>query len=272
MNKVVRIVWISALTGLAFLSACLTQNGLTRKQRKQLIKERQQVEMELANFGMGDIHLYGNIEKYLGDCNKKYSLENKLDSINYRLGDSIDLDHNSRRRQILQRIDSLNYLIENYSPPCIYGSPEMLEEYKYKVDEKLAGYQKALDAAQQELDEIDGKKKQVDQSQQKKEAQRKRDSIRQARRGVEKGLIYGPPPTSNKDRERNAEIIRRYDQLQSEFDSIYSLIRYRDSISVIGSPEEIEEYRQETDSMRLEVQRIHKELFRLKNERKARNI
>ena len=48
MKKVVRIVWISALTGLAFLSACITQNGLTRKERKQLRKEREQVEMQLA--------------------------------------------------------------------------------------------------------------------------------------------------------------------------------------------------------------------------------
>ena len=48
MKKVVRSVWICALSGLAFLAACTVQNGLTRKERKQLMKERKQVEMRLS--------------------------------------------------------------------------------------------------------------------------------------------------------------------------------------------------------------------------------
>ena len=48
MKKVVRSVWICALSGLAFLRACCTQNGLTRKERRLLRKEREQVEMQLA--------------------------------------------------------------------------------------------------------------------------------------------------------------------------------------------------------------------------------
>lgn len=41
MKKIVRIVWISVLTGLAFLAACTVHNGLTRSQIRQLTKKRQ---------------------------------------------------------------------------------------------------------------------------------------------------------------------------------------------------------------------------------------
>ena len=155
MKKIVRIVWIGALSGLAFLTACWTHNGLTRKERKQLTEERDLVQWRLLSYGMGGIHDYTSVNEYVKACNKRYSLENKLDSINFRLGDSIDLDRNIRRRQILQRIDSLNYLIENYIPPCIYGSPEMLEEYKYEVYTQYDVYQDKLKAAQKELEELD---------------------------------------------------------------------------------------------------------------------
>ncbi len=41
MKKLVRSVWICALTGLAFLAACTMQKGLTRSQIWQLTKKRQ---------------------------------------------------------------------------------------------------------------------------------------------------------------------------------------------------------------------------------------
>ena len=45
MKKVVRTVWIGALSGLAFLAACCTtKGGLTRAERKQLIKERDSIQ------------------------------------------------------------------------------------------------------------------------------------------------------------------------------------------------------------------------------------
>ena len=153
MKKVVRTVWIGTLSGLAFLAACCTQNGLTRRERKQLVKEREEIIVELDRNRSYDME--GPLEDFLGHKDNIYALENKLDSINFRLGDSIDLDRNVRRRQILRRIDSLNYLIENYTPPCIYGSPEMLEEYKYEVNSELDGYESALKAAQKELEDFD---------------------------------------------------------------------------------------------------------------------
>jgi len=236
MKKVVRIVWISALTGLAFLSACLTQNGLTRKERKQLRKEREQVEMQLAECQkVTELPMHEAFyAKYMEYFDKKYALENKLDSINYRLGDSIDLDRNIRRRQIMKRIDSLDFLIKTYNPPCVYGPPPGMypdyDEEQANKESDISIWERQLKEAKTELDELDrvktegqdiyealygvpvinyddpqqdkegqlqeAEQRKLDSIQRKKELQRKRDSIRQARRGDSKGAIYGPPPVN----------------------------------------------------------------------------
>ena len=155
MRKIIRIVWISVLSGLAFLSACCTQNGLTRRERKQLTKERDQVEMQLSRCKGPEIDT-PDLDEYMARRNEVYSLQNKLDTINFRLGEDVDLDHNVRRRQILQRIDSLNFLIETYSPPCIYGSPEMMEEGAgHSMYDPLYEYNEALKAAEKELEDLD---------------------------------------------------------------------------------------------------------------------
>ena len=153
MKKVVRVVWISALSGLAFLGACCSQNGLTRKERKQLTKERELVMMVLD--WTRSIDVKGPLDDFLIHKDNIYALENKLDSISFRLGDTLDLDRNFRRRQILRRIDSLTYLIENYTYPCIYGSPEMMESGRIKVYSELEEYERELRKAQEDLDVID---------------------------------------------------------------------------------------------------------------------
>jgi len=153
MKKVVRTVWIGTLSGLAFLAACCTQNGLSRKERKQLVQERNEVMMELDRTRNYEVE--GSLDEFLGHKDDIYALENRLDAINSRLGDSIDLDRNIRRRQILRRIDSLNYLIKNYIPPCIYGSPEMMEQGAASVYTEFDRMQDELKAAQKELEDLD---------------------------------------------------------------------------------------------------------------------
>lgn len=165
MKKVVRSVWICALSGLAFLTACTVQNGLTRKERKQLMKERKQLEMQLSkvksdemeNPPEDDPNFYRCFwEEYTAHYQEKYALENKLDSINFRLGEDIDLDRNFRRRQILQRIDSLNLLVKSYIPACIYGSPEMMEERAGRIEESdIEIWERQLEEANKELLEFD---------------------------------------------------------------------------------------------------------------------
>ena len=242
MKRLVRTVWISTLSGMAFLTACCTQNGLTRRERKQLMKEREQVEMQLAkvksdrweNTEEGDPNYYQCYWlDFMLHFDEKYALENKLDSINYRLGEDIDLDRNIRRRQILKRIDSLTVQIKGYIPPCVYGPPPGMypdyDEEQSNVESDLSIWERQLEEAKTELDDLDRAKTQgpeiyealygvpvinYDDSQQVKEQQlqeaeqrkldsiqrknemlRKRDSIRQARRNNDRSCVYGPPPS-----------------------------------------------------------------------------
>ena len=157
MKKVVRSVWICALSGLAFMGACCSQNGLSRKERKQLTKERDEVRMKLEMNRSFEVE--GPFPDYMDHKSVIYALENKLDSINYRLGENIDLDRNVRRRQILQRIDSLTFLIENYTPACIYGSPEMMQSGAGRIDREYEQMESALRKARREQEEMDRVKK-----------------------------------------------------------------------------------------------------------------
>ena len=233
MKKTIRIVWISALSGLAFLTACWSHKGLTRKERKQLTEERVVVERELKE---KQAYVEGNEwDPYdVFFFNKQvYALQNRLDSIDFRLGDSIDLDRNIRRRQILQRIDSLSYLVKREESACVYGPPPgMYEDYDKEqaaMESDLKILRRQLKEAKQELKDFDHfqtqgrevheklyggpdvyynrpqtyeekrlleeNQRKLDSIQRKKEAQRKRDSIRQARRNNDRSCVYGPPPS-----------------------------------------------------------------------------
>lgn len=146
MKKIIRVVWIGALSGLAFLMACASSNGLSRKERRQLVKEREQVLEELIEY-QHQPEFY-EMEEFLAFNQHYYALENRLDAINFRLGDTIDLDRNYRRRQILQRIDSLNFLIGSYRADY----PEDEEP----IDPELDRLYQELEQAEDELDAIDG--------------------------------------------------------------------------------------------------------------------
>ncbi len=154
MKKIVRVVCIGVLSGLAFLAACCTQNGLSRKERKQLTKEREEVMMELARY-QGMEREYGPMDEFMSLKGTILSLENRLDTINYRLGDSIDLDRSLRRRQLLFRIDSLNFLINNYTPACIYGGPDQMGSGRIITYPELDEYNDELKKVQAELDALD---------------------------------------------------------------------------------------------------------------------
>ena len=85
MKKVVRTVWIGALSGLAFLAACCTQNGLTRKERKQLVKERDSIQEILTR--REGAAVYGSPEIIARYGAETYRLRSQLDTINAKLGE-----------------------------------------------------------------------------------------------------------------------------------------------------------------------------------------
>ena len=141
MKKIVRTVWIGALSGLAFLAACCSTNGLTRAERRQLIRERDSIQ-EMLSYREGAC-VYGTPEVM-----QRYSLEtlrlrNQLDSNNYRLGEDVDLEASAQRlkakEQQIEKMNKINALRERLEvlrntimereSSCVYGSPEIIQEY-----------------------------------------------------------------------------------------------------------------------------------------------
>jgi hypothetical protein len=127
MKKVVRTVWIGALSGLAFLAACCTQNGLTRKERKQLVKERDSIQEILTR--REGAAVYGSPEIIARYGAETYRLRSQLDTINAKLGVNVDLEKSARRVALQERIVELQEALQRREGACVYGSPEIIEEY-----------------------------------------------------------------------------------------------------------------------------------------------
>lgn len=83
MKKVVRSVWICALTGLAFLAACTVQNGLTRSQRRQLTKKKQALIEQIKQIEAmkGDTVDYNLLEKEMSCYYDLSMINKKLDGV-----------------------------------------------------------------------------------------------------------------------------------------------------------------------------------------------
>ena len=147
MKKVVRIVWIGALTGLAFLVACCSTKGLTRAEKKQLKRDRDSIQQVL------DMHWMVTPEnnpvaraEFEMESNR---LQYQIDSINYRLGKKVDMDESKQRLEqskqavemnkdrgvLQQRIEELRMALQRREGACVYGSPEVIQEYGKKTQE-----------------------------------------------------------------------------------------------------------------------------------------
>ena len=142
MKKVVRTVWIATLSGLAFLAACCTtKGGLTRSEKRQLMKERDSIQQILSS--REGACVYGTPE-----IMQRYGLETlrlrcQLDTINYRLGEDVDLEASAQRLRdkeqqiekmnkisdLRERLDILRNTIKERESSCVYGSPEIIESY-----------------------------------------------------------------------------------------------------------------------------------------------
>ena len=133
MKKVVRIVWIGALSGIAFLAACCSAKGLSKAERKQLVKERDSIQNILSR--REGAAVYGSPEIIAGYKAETYRLRYELDSINNRLGENVDMEKSKTRFQLQQRIADLKAALQRREGACVYGSPEVMERYKEKTNE-----------------------------------------------------------------------------------------------------------------------------------------
>ena len=128
MKKIVRTVYIGALSGLAFLAACCTtRGGLTKAERKQLAKERDSIQEILQKREMAAV--YGSPEVLANYAAETYRLRSQLDSINYKLGEDVDLERSARRVALQERIVELQAALQRREGACVYGSPEIIQEY-----------------------------------------------------------------------------------------------------------------------------------------------
>jgi hypothetical protein len=142
MKKVVRTVWIGALSGLAFLAACCTtKGGISKAERKQLIKERDSIQEILSR--REGAAIYGTPEMMQRYGLETLRLRNQLDSINYKLGEDVDLEKSAQQlrekeariekmqriNEMRDRLEVLRNTIREREGSCVYGSPEIIEEY-----------------------------------------------------------------------------------------------------------------------------------------------
>ncbi len=128
MKKVVRTVWIGALSGVAFLAACCTsQNGLSRKERKQLIRERDSIQEILDMHEMAAV--YGSPDIIANFQAETCRLQFQVDSINNRLGKNVDLEKSRQRYDLQQRLAQVLQELQYREGACVYGSPEVIQRY-----------------------------------------------------------------------------------------------------------------------------------------------
>ena len=148
MKKVVRTVWIGALSGLAFLAACCSAKGLSKAEKRQLEQERDSIQQILAS--REGAAVYGSPEIIARYGLETYRLQNQLDSINAKLGVDVDLEKSARRLALQERVAELQAALQRREGACVYGSPEIIEEYG-KETQRMRD---ELKAARKELKEL----------------------------------------------------------------------------------------------------------------------
>ena len=152
MKKVVRTVWIGALSGLAFLAACCSSKGLSKAERKQLMQERDSIQDILTR--REGAAVYGSPEIIARYGLETYRLQNQLDSINAKLGEDVDLEKSARRLALQERIADLQAALQRREGACVYGSPEIIEEYG-KETQRMRDELQAVKKELRELNESD---------------------------------------------------------------------------------------------------------------------
>ena len=143
------------MSGLAFLAACCTQNGLTRKERKQLVKERDSIQEILTR--REGAAVYGSPEIIANYKLENLRMQSRLDTINAQLGEEVDLEMSARRVALQERIADLQTTLQRREGACVYGSPEVLEEYG-KETRRLRNELEAVRKELRELEKSEGSK------------------------------------------------------------------------------------------------------------------
>ena len=133
MKKVVRTVWISLLSGLAFLAACTGIKNSVKDNKFEALYGSPEVNAPVAN------------QESIDEMNAR------LDQIEQRINEMKGPDKQSRREQLQQQLDSISNILKRREGACIYGSPEVMEQYR---NETLRLHKEAS-KLQKELEDLD---------------------------------------------------------------------------------------------------------------------
>ena len=126
MKKVIRTVWISLLSGLAFLVACTTSKKATNEGTIQNDSDTLHVVTEKDSIGP---RVYGP-----------------------PVTESIpEMDKEQYRQTLINRLNGLNQILKRREGACVYGSPEVIESYRNETN-RLREEVKQIQQKLQELD------------------------------------------------------------------------------------------------------------------------
>ena len=119
MKKVVRTVWIGLLSGLAFLAACTSSKNCPEANASAKANQEEMNEMNA-----------------------------RLERIEQRIKEIKTPDGQDKRTQLQQQLDSINNIIHRREGACIYGSPEVMEQYRnetLRLHKEVSRIQKQLE-------------------------------------------------------------------------------------------------------------------------------
>ena len=158
MKKVVRTVWISLLSGLAFLVACTAPKGLTRAEKKQLKAERASyVEILDQHAGLST----DDPKELLSIKDSEILLCQKIYDIDIRLGKKQDIlyEDANKLKKVSDELDSLRKVIadmETVIPSCVYGPPADDPVYLTEKEQTRKELMERLQTLQQTISRREG--------------------------------------------------------------------------------------------------------------------
>ena len=115
---------------------------------------------------------------------------------------------NARRAELQVRLEKLRAIIKDREMSCVYGSPEVLQEYSAHTRE-----------LRQEADSLQNVLLNMLESE-KQSLNERLDSIDETIRGRSGAKVYGPPEMIKKYNARNRDLQERRDSIRNEIEKI----------------------------------------------------
>lgn len=126
MKKVVRTVWISVLSGLAFLAAGCSHRTSSKLEKQRLAQEKETIEGILYEKEMEC--LYGSPEIIRDNRQQIDDLNARLEAIESRIN-ALNEPRKEQRRKLIQQRDSIQAILQQREGAAVYGSPEIIKQY-----------------------------------------------------------------------------------------------------------------------------------------------